>query len=292
MLSLGVCAQLACIWEATARKPGNVHRYCDFEDTTYIDFLASAAATGPILGTASRRPVGETILQAAEATRQVAATNTNLGIVLLLAPLAAVPASEALSLGLPQTLGRLDIEDARNAYRAIRLAAPGGLGQVSQQDVAQEPTVTLREAMRLAADRDRIALQYVNDFADVRETGLAGLGLGLRATGYLEGAIIYCHLHLLAAFPDSLIARNRGWDEAGEASRRAGAILDANWPHTDRARVALKTFDDWLRVDGHGRNPGTTADLVTASLFVSLREGIIKPPVQFGPPAESWSGVP
>src|SRR5262245_42378134 len=154
MISIGLCAQLACIWEATARKPGNVHRHRDFEDTSYVDFLVSAAAIAPILETASQRRVGETVLQCIQATRFVTSTNTNLGIVLLLTPLATVPLGEKLRPGLGKVLANLDVTDSRLVYQAIRLTRPGGLGQVSEQDISQEPTLPLREIMTLAADRD------------------------------------------------------------------------------------------------------------------------------------------
>src|SRR6266581_3250191 len=101
---IGLCAQLACIWEATARKPGNVHRFRDFAETTYPDFLLSAAAIAPILDTADQRRVGETVLQCIQATRGVTQANTNLGIILLLAPLAAVPLEEDLRTGLNRVL--------------------------------------------------------------------------------------------------------------------------------------------------------------------------------------------
>src|SRR5258708_33075507 len=97
MLSVGLSAQLACIWEATARKPGNVHRYCDFDDVSYLDFVVSAAAIAPVMENARGRRVGLTILEAVQATRQVVRTHTNLGIILLLAPFAAVPARMELS---------------------------------------------------------------------------------------------------------------------------------------------------------------------------------------------------
>ncbi len=93
MIPIGLYAQLACIWEAMARKPGNVHRYADFADLTYLDLLHSAAAVAPILNGASLWGVGKSILESVKATRRVAKTNPNLGIVLLLAPLAAVPPS-------------------------------------------------------------------------------------------------------------------------------------------------------------------------------------------------------
>src|SRR5438270_568813 len=126
MLPIGLCAQLACLWEATARKPGNVHRYVDYPDLSYLDLLQSAAAIAPVLEAAAHGSVGKIVLEAVQASRRVAPTNTNLGIVLLLAPLAAVPPSEDLRTGLPRILERLDVADARDAYEAIRLAAAGG----------------------------------------------------------------------------------------------------------------------------------------------------------------------
>ncbi|HEY8504297.1 MAG TPA: triphosphoribosyl-dephospho-CoA synthase, partial [Gemmataceae bacterium] len=146
---IGRWAQLACIWEATARKPGNVHRFADFEDLTYLDFLLSAAAAAPELDRAPDRPVGGTILAAVRATAEVATTNTNLGIVLLLAPLASVPEGTDLREGVREELDALTVEDAGSAYEAIRRARPGGLGEVPEADVRGEPDRTLREVMAL-----------------------------------------------------------------------------------------------------------------------------------------------
>jgi triphosphoribosyl-dephospho-CoA synthase len=279
MRSIGLCAQLACIWEATARKPGNVHRYADFADLTYLDLLQSAAAVAPILNGASLWGVGKTILESVKAARQVAKTNTNLGIVLLLAPLAAVPLSEELRKGVSRILQGLDLADARLAYEAIRLAGAGGLGHVPEQDVHEPPTKSLREVMALAAERDLIARQYANGFQEVFDEGVPALRRGLEETGCLEAAILFCHLHVLASHPDSLIVRKQG--PAEEASRRARSILALGWPKIAPSQEALNEFDRWLREDGHRRNPGTTADLVTACLFVLLRDGTIDLPPQF-----------
>ncbi|MFN4258983.1 MAG: triphosphoribosyl-dephospho-CoA synthase [Gemmataceae bacterium] len=275
VLDIGLCAQVACIWEATARKPGNVHRYQDFADTTYLDFVLSAAAVAPVLATAPERRVGDTILACVQATRQVVSRNTNLGIILLLAPLAAVPPREELRSGVERVLSQLDVADSRAVFAAIRLAQPGGLGQVGDQDVASEPTLPLRVIMALAADRDRVARQYIKGFHDVFTKALPALRRGLEL-GSLEEAIIYCHLRLLAQFPDSLITRKRGLEEAEATRRRAQAVLNLGWPKTEYSRSLLADFDAWLRADGNGRNPGTSADLVTATLFVALREGILK----------------
>jgi triphosphoribosyl-dephospho-CoA synthase len=262
--SPGLCAQVACIWEATARKPGNVHRYCDFADTHYLDFLLSAAAIAPFLETAAQRRVGVTVHEAVRATRRVVSTNTNLGIVLLLTPLAAVPAGEDMRSGVARVLDGLDVADARAVYEAIRLAVPGGLGRVAVQDVADEPTQTLRQVMELAAPRDSVARQYATAFHEVFEEGVPALTQALERGGSVEDAIVHCHLTWLANHPDSLIARKRGVAEAEEASRRARRVL-ATWPHD------ASELDAWLRAEGHTRNPGTSADLVTACLFVALR---------------------
>jgi triphosphoribosyl-dephospho-CoA synthase len=277
LLSIGLCAQVACILEVTARKPGNVHRFCDFDDVTYLDFILSAAAIAPFMETARHRRVGETVLESVQATRQVTATNTNLGIVLLLAPLAAVPPEEEITTGVQRVLETLDVEDARLVYQAIRLAVPGGLGEATEQDVRSEPTQTLRQVMSLAAERDLVARQYADGFREVLEEGVPALRRGLEQTASLEEVIIFSHLHLLATYPDSLIARKCGVVTAEEAGCRARRVLEEGWPHTAAGQAALTELDDWLRTDGHRRNPGTTADLVTACLFVALRAGIIQP---------------
>lgn len=276
-MNVGQLAQLACIFEATARKPGNVHRYQDFADLSYVDFLLSAIAIAPVFDQAAGRRVGVTILDAIRATRQVVKSNTNLGMVLLLAPLAAVPMNELLEPGLPRVLDSLDVEDARLVYEAIRLAQPGGLGQATEQDISHEPTLPLREVMALASDRDLIARQYANGFHEVFFFGVPVLQAFIREH-QLESAIMGTHLHFLAHYPDSLIARKCGPDEAEAVRRRAQAVLDVDWLSTEAGRLALAEFDAWLRADGNRRNPGATADLVAASLFAALRGGIIPLP--------------
>lgn len=281
MKRIGLLAQLACIWEVTARKPGNVHRYADFADVHYLDFVLSAAAIAPVLETAIQRPVGETIHQAVQATRQVVRTNTNLGIILLLAPLAAISLDQPLSPALEQVLDELTVQDSRLVFQAIRLANPGGIGETEEQDLSGEPTLPLRQIMALAAERDMIARQYVNGYQEVLTCGVPALLEGLERFGALEEAIIHCHLTLMAKYPDSLIARKRGLAEAQEAAKRARSVLQAK----ENRSTQIADLDRWLREQGHKRNPGTTADLVTASLFVALRENKIHYPLQC-----PWSG--
>jgi triphosphoribosyl-dephospho-CoA synthase len=287
MSDVGLFVQLACTWEVTARKPGNVTRFHDFDDVTYLDFLLSAAAIAPVIAGAAGRRVGATVLEAVRATRRVVRSNTNLGIILLLAPLAA--AGDDLRTDLPRILAGLDVEDSRLVYEAIRLAAPGGLGSVENQDVRDEPSLPLREVMTLAADRDRIALQYSNGYAEVFGGVSDALLDGLRRTRSLEAAIIHAHLLTMRDYPDTLIARKAGAVVAEEAARRAGEVFVAGWPGSPAGWAALDEFDAWLRADGRRRNPGTTADLITAGLFVLLREGRLPLPVPWQPVRGSYN---
>lgn len=281
-LSVGQLVSIATLWEATARKPGNVHRTANFVRLEYTDFLLSAAAIQPVFDRASSQPVGQTVLQAIRATRQVVQTNTNLGMVLLLAPLAAVADRQDHADNVARVLSQLTVADSEAVYEAIRLAQPGGMGHVADQDVTQEPTRPLQEVMALAADRDLIARQYASGFREVLQ-GVFFLIQGLEYGG-LEEAIVFAHLQFMAHYPDSLIQRKVGLAVAKEASRRAQEVLDAGWPETDRAQLLCGALDVWLRQDGQRRNPGTTADLVTAALFVALRNEAIPLPL-----AVPWS---
>lgn len=276
--SPGLLAQWACVLEVCARKPGNVHPGASFADLDFVDFLLSASVIATPLDRARETGVGLAVLEAVEASRQLVATNANLGLVLLLAPLAAVPAGNALEAGLAQVLAATTVADARAVYRAIRLARPGGLGHVAEQDVAAEPTATLLEVMKLAAGRDLVARQYANGYAEVFHIALPALRQALDKGRAVETAIIAAHLALLAREPDTLITRKRGLALAEEASKRAAEVLGTGWPETAPGDRALADFDAWLRADGHARNPGTTADLVAAALFAALRDATIKLP--------------
>jgi triphosphoribosyl-dephospho-CoA synthase len=277
MLPIGLCTQIACIWETSARNPGNAHRFRDFQDVSYIDFLTSAAAIAPILERAPHQRVGQTVLEGVQATREVARGNPNLGIVLLLAPLAAVPEGIDFRAGLCRVLDDLNVADARAVYQAIRLAAPAGLGRVAEQDIADEPTLTLRQVMALAADRDLIARQYADGFREVFEEGVPALRDAFTRWQTLEDVLVAGHLHLMARHPDSLIARKCGLNEAQEAMRRAQEVLRQGWPGP-AGRAAFTDLDAWLLTGGRGRNPGTISDLLTACLFVLLREGAVPLP--------------
>jgi triphosphoribosyl-dephospho-CoA synthase len=271
-------AQLACIWEVTARKAGNVHPYAAFPDLDYNDFLTASAVLADALRSTSHSSVGMMIFTAAYRGQTLVRSNVHLGILLLLAPLVKTATIAGLRGALPGVLDGIDIHDTGRVYEAIRRVRPGGLGNAPEQDVAQRPTVPLRQAMALAADRDLIARQYANGFREVFDEVVPVLCAGLDRTGCLEGAIIWTQLNFMAEHPDSLILRKRGADEAEESRRRAAEVLEAGWPEKTTGREAFAAFDAWLRAVGHQRNPGTTADLIAAGLFVALHESTIPLP--------------
>lgn len=272
--TIGALAQLACTWEVLARKAGNVCPGREFPDLTVADFLKSAAAIAPILDQAPTQPLGVTILRCIEATRKVVNTNTNLGIVLLLAPLASVRLDQPLQAGLARVLARTTVEDSRNVYAAIRHAKPGGLGTAPEQDVKGEPTLPLRDVMALAKERDSIAAEYAGEFGLV-ELLTIHLEQFTHRFRTIERAIVDTQITWLSLEIDSLILRKFGTTMAQEVQANAALIGQLGWLDAPEGRHAFLDFDAWLRSDNHARNPGTTADLIAAALYVALREGCI-----------------
>ncbi len=278
-LSIGQCATLACLLEATAPKVGNVHRGADFSDLTFTDFAVSAVCIGPAMEAAASTGVGRAVRDAVAATRARVNTNTNLGMVLLLAPLAAVPPETPLADGIGPVLAGLTADDCRLVFEAIRIAEPGGMGQVDEMDVHDPPPDDLLAAMRLAAGRDLVARQYADGFGLVLHGVQPRLGYYVserRLT--LTDAIICVHLELLREHEDSLIVRKCGRQMAQRVSRLAEQVLEAGAPGDEAYDAALADFDFFLRSDGNRRNPGTTADLIAAGLFAALRDGALQPP--------------
>ncbi len=272
---MAAAAQIACLLDVTAAKPGNVSRGRDLPGLTYRDLVLSATAIGPAFRDAGRRRVGELVLEAIRRTRRVVRTNTNLGIVLLLAPLARAAGGRRageLRRRLAGVLRDLDVRDARLAYRAIRLAGAGGLGSVPAQDVARTPTGTLLECMRLAAGRDAIAREYASDFRTTFTVGLPTLRR-LRARHLsLAHAISQTYLSILAGATDTLIARRHGTEAAERVSRAAAAALQAGGVLTASGRRRIAALDRRLRASRPPQNPGATADLTVAALMALLLE--------------------
>lgn len=290
----GRAIERACLAELGALKPGNVSLYADGHGMTVADFARSARAAAPVLALPGRS-VGERILGAVAATRTVVDCNTNLGIVLLCAPLAHAALNarpgQPLRSALAETLDGLTQQDTVHAYAAIRRARPGGLGVVARHDVSRvRPRAGLRDVMALAADRDRIARQYTANYADLFEFAEPKLRAGVARWRSEEWAVVSTYLALIAEFGDSLVLRKHGAravDDLRREAARFGAQLDArDDPATLLLRLSL--FDRALKA--RHINPGTSADLIVATLLIGDLRAITQTtghaPVT-GEPAES-----
>lgn len=276
---LAQALRAACETEIRALKPGNVGLHGAGHGMTADDFLASAEAIAEPLAMRGRT-VGRRILAAVEATRRVVPCNTNLGIVLLCAPLAhaALQSKGAfpLRLELERVLAELDVADAELAFAAIRLANPGGLGEAPRHDVRQTPRVSLLEAMREAAQRDSIARQYVNGFADIFDIGI-GFYRQCRARWRSdEWATAAVYLRFMGRWPDSHVRRKHGEAQARSLSREAAAV-SAELQRTARPEQLRPRLLEWdAQLKRQGINPGTSADLSVASLFAARVEQILE----------------
>ncbi len=260
----------ACELDVVVKKPGNVSVQSPGHRMTAQMFIDAAnAAAAPLFATGST--VGARIENAVRAAYAATHCNTNLGIVLLCAPLATAcerqpghRSVETFRAALRHILDALDVNDARAAFRAIVHVEPGGLGEVAEHDVRDQPTIDLRTAMAMAADRDSIARQYANAYADIFDVGLPRFRRAARQS--IERAVLETYFTYLCAWPDSHIVRKHGVDVAHAVQREASTYCDARDATllADKPRIAA--WDANLK--SRGINPGTSADLVVATAFV------------------------
>jgi triphosphoribosyl-dephospho-CoA synthase len=264
----------ACALDVAVRKPGNVSLHSAGHGMQAAQFLASARVAAEALCRPGA-PVGERIEAAVQATRAAVGCNTNLGILLLCAPLAAAAESaQPLPAALQQVLAGLSVDDAAAAFRAITLAQPGGLGQAEAADVREPARVTLLQAMALAADRDRIARQYHAGYAELRGLGLAALppGFALVETPVPVAAVQAVYLAWLASGTDSHIVRKQG-EAVAQNVMAAAQAWRARRPDAQGldADPAFQAWDEALK--RAGVNPGTSADLTVATLMWAGLQG-------------------
>jgi triphosphoribosyl-dephospho-CoA synthase len=261
----------ACVAELGAPKPGNVHVFAGGHDMEAAHFLAAARASANPL-TEPRQPVGMRIFNAVEASMKVALTNTNLGIVLLCAPLAAAAEQQGKKFrdALRRVLDGLDRQDASYAFRAIVLAGPGGMGTEAINDIRSEPGCTLRAAMAQAEHRDRIARAYVTTFEDIWSLGLPALARAEADQLTDWWPVIAVYLEYLAAFPDSHIVRKWGRTEAEWVQKAASALLaQQRLDRMDQTALLQQLLALDRRIKTRGLNPGTSADLTVATIFAA-----------------------
>lgn len=225
MISPEQCAKAyrqACEVELLAFKPGNVSIYSEGHDMTVEDFRVSADVSAWAISN-PEYSLGEKIYYAVKATREAVACNTNLGIILLCAPLiqAAMLRAETQTLreSLRFVLDSTSIADAGWVYKAIRLASPGGLGESDQQDVNRDAGVNLREAMGIAAGKDRIALQYTHNFKDIFDFAILEYNRAFVLSGDCGWAALAVFVKCWLGIPIVILS------ESMESSIRSGSRL-------------------------------------------------------------------
>jgi triphosphoribosyl-dephospho-CoA synthase len=266
--SIAAAFKWACQAELDAPKPGNVHVFAAGHRMTADQFAASADAAAPSLAAEGAR-VGARIFGAVEATAAASGANTNLGIILLCAPLATAAETESSDLraAVGDVLRDLDVADAALAFRAIVRAAPAGLGHSTRHDVFESANASLLRAMTEAADRDRVARQYATTFADVFDLGLPLFEAACGQHADLKWATLTAYLGFLSAFPDSHIVRKYGAERAEQVRATAATHLPSLQAAQDPALLLPELLAWDASLKANGVNPGTSADLTVATLF-------------------------
>lgn len=258
--------------ELEAFKPGNVSVYADGHDMTVHDFQKSAELVTPILCDKSSN-LGQRVFKSVDATKTVVGCNTNLGMLLLFAPLVMAAESEFaneedLRFNLENTLSSVTQADADQVFAAICLANPGGLGEADKYDVHEQPDCSLLQAMLVASERDSIALQYTNNFHEIFNIGYVTMKDFDKYWNSVKWSTVSCYLNYLSLIHDSHIERKFGRQVAEQIKIKSRNVVrqfnDVKDPETGVA--LLQNFDRELKQKGY--NPGTSADLTAASLLV------------------------
>jgi len=282
-------AQLAAILEVSTEKPGNVTPTHDFPDTTYEDFLFGSIAIAPAIKNAALNGfkagnseisleeinIGENIKKAIiDVKKSHPGGNTHLGMLMLFMPIASGAGfcisqgsefSQALRKNITKILENSTIEDSLNLYSAIKASNVGGLiGKL------KEPKIPFHNLMKISSPRDRIAEELTTGMKITFEIGVPTLDRMYQETRDLRKAILQTYLVLLSEFPDTFIARKVGSEKAKDILKEAQRVLEKGGIFTKAGKKAIEKLDRNLRKEGNKLNPGTTADLVTAALFVWL----------------------
>ncbi len=267
----------ACKVDVEAFKPGNVSVYADGHDMTVNDFLVSAEVSAEAICNPDYS-LGEKIYYSVKETRKAVGCNTNLGIILLCAPLIQAATNIEGKISLRQALGNIlkstTVNDAEWAFKAITLAAPGGLGISTDQDVKKQPDITLTQAMEIAKERDRIALQYTTNYEDIFNFAILRYNEKFNRFGDKNWAAVAVFAGLLRLYPDSHIERKYGNQYSLIVSKKM-AVVEAELFSTDRPEDLEPMLHDIDReFKAKGINPGTTADLTVATVLAVLLQGL------------------
>ncbi|MEM2103566.1 MAG: triphosphoribosyl-dephospho-CoA synthase [Candidatus Bathyarchaeia archaeon] len=300
------CLELAILLEVSAEKPGNVNLAAGFKGTNYMHFLASAVAAAPHFKIAAEKGIavsnGELSLEkvgigrvirecAADVGAWQTGGNTLLGTIILFSPLAAAAGMtpteknifqiSSLRKNIKCVVEATTPEDAVALYEAVKFARPSGLGKAPDLDVNDpasinrilEKRVTLYQVFQIASTYDMVCSEWVNDYSVTFDFAYPRLKQHIRQDGDLNKAVIHTFLEVLAAYPDTFIARKAGVGKAREVSVMAGEVLKNGALKTTVGMEKLRQLDALLRQDDNDLNPGTTADIIAAALALAILEG-------------------
>jgi triphosphoribosyl-dephospho-CoA synthase len=261
-----------CQLDVQSLKPGNISVYSGAKDLSVDDFLTSAKASAEPI-TDPNSSLGLRILNAASATHDAVSTNTNLGMILLMAPLVQAAYVQrtggSIQLALKNILKQTSIEDAQHVYQAIRLAKPGGMGDKDDQDISEEPSVTLLNTMKIASTWDQIAAQYSNNFQDIFIFGVPRYQALMGKWKDEKWATTGLFMSYLAHYPDSLIERKFGLLKAREISDMISDLEMELCRSDSPGRYEAQLLEIDRQLKRNLINPGTSADLTAASIFAA-----------------------
>ena len=260
----------ACRKDIELIKPGNVNIKSPHSDTNAEDYLESSLLSSKELFKPDYS-LGERILNSIKITRSKIKTNTNLGIILLCAPIihACIYFNNlTMREGIKKILSSSTVKDTQDLCMAINISAPGGLGTREIYDTASKPTVSILEIMNHSASYDRISYQYSHDYSDIFDFIIPRLVFLNKKHNSLDISLSLMFMEILAKIPDSHISRKFDDKIAKKTSNNASdllKILDREYS-PDYLADRLNNLD--YEYKKKGINPGTTADLLVASLMI------------------------
>lgn len=277
------CAQLAMLLEVSATpKPGNIDRDHNYTDTRFEHFLASAVGVYPVLEKAARSKsgVGMIIHEAvAESARWQKGGNTHFGAFILLIPLVMAAGKcenkTCLKVQVQKVVKETAAEDAIEFYRAFSEARVKvkpvdelALGDAASIDKIRAQGLTLYNMMEISSSYDMIANEWTNGFQKTFECTESIISK-IKNHG-INDAVVITFMELLSKNKDTFIQTKFDSNKAEEVSMRARRILQKG--DIDEIRDEIHSFDEDLLKEGI--NPGSTADIIIAGLFVALFEGM------------------
>lgn len=266
----------ACLAELEAIKPGNVHIFADGHGMEVQHFVESAEASAPYI-VMPNLTLGERIYKAVEATYNEVQCNTNLGIVMLCAPIVhalSMPSDLPLQSQITQIIADTTVQDAEWLYQAIRLAKPAGIGQRQSDDVAESAKINLAQAMQVAKNYDMIAQQYSQSYEDVFNKALPVYQALVKRWERPAWATTGVYLFWLAHYADSHIMRKYGQEVAQTVLKQA-LIHYQTYIRLDNPKTYLPALLAWdAQLKAQAINPGTSADLTVTTILLAGLENV------------------